>query len=379
MRGLADDGVGIVLVSSDLPELLALSDRVAVMHRGRVVGELAGAEATQEAVLDLALGTAEEGVTQGHQKPRKAPMRELALAAVLALLLVGVSLRAPSFATVQNFTDILVNNSHLLITAVGMTLVILTAGIDISVGSILACCATVAAASAAAGWPPLLVLVAAMVAGIVLGGINAGLITGARIPPIIATLATLTLFRHVLIHITGGRWINLPPGFREFGLSEPLGVPVSIWIAVAVVLVGAAVARWTPLGRAIYAVGSNADAAQHQGISVSGIRTRVYLIMGLLTGVAAFVYTAHYSAIQTNAGIGFEMVVITAVVVGGTNIFGGMGTVLGTVIGVLLLGVITGSLTHLHIEPTWERASQGILILAAVVIDTLHSRKGRET
>ena len=134
--------------------------------------------------------------------------------------------------------------------------------------------------------------------------------------------------------------------------------------------------RWTPLGRSLYAVGCNEDAAAHMGISVRRVQASVYLLMGLLVGLAAFVYAGHYSAIQTNAGGGFEMVVITAVVVGGTNIFGGSGTILGTVIGVLLLGLIAGSLTHLHIEPAWEKAFQGALILTAVVVDTLRTRKG---
>ena len=375
MAGLVREGVGIVLVSSDLPELLALSDRVLVMHRGKLVGSFTREKATQQAVLDLALGTEQAGVTHAGQRRHRAPIRELGLGAILILLTLVVSLRAPGFADAQNIVDILVNNSHLLIAAVGMTLVILTAGIDISVGSMLAVCATVAGACAEVGMSPVIVLGGALLAGAVLGGINAGLITGARVPPIIATLATLTLFRHVLIHFTGGRWINLPGGFREFGLSTPLGIPLPVWIAVATAAAGMVAARWTVLGRSAYAIGSNPQAAEHQGISVSGVRVRVYLLMGLLTGLAAFAYIARYSAIQTNAGLGFEMVVITAVVVGGTNIFGGSGTVLGTAIGVLLLGVIAGSLTHLHIEPTWERAFQGGLILMAVVIDTLQGRR----
>ena len=376
MHTLAETGVGIVLVSSDLPELLSLSDRVLVMHRGKIVGDLTREEATQERVLDLALGTAEEGAAAEHVVRHRAPMRELGLAALLLVLGLIVSWRAHSFATVENLTDILVNNAYLVIAGVGMTMVILTAGIDISVGSILAACATVAATTAAAGYSVPVVLVAALVAGLALGAINSGLITGARIPPIIATLATLTLYRHVLIHLTGGKWINLPAGFREFGLSTPLGIPVGVWVAVATGLGGWAMTRWTPLGRSLYAVGCNEDAAAHMGISVRRVQASVYLLMGLLVGLAAFVYAGHYSAIQTNAGGGFEMVVITAVVVGGTNIFGGSGTILGTVIGVLLLGLIAGSLTHLHIEPAWEKAFQGALILTAVVVDTLRTRKG---
>jgi rhamnose transport system ATP-binding protein len=378
MRQLASQGVGILLVSSDLPELLSLSDRVLVMHRGRLVGEKRGAEATQEAVLDLALGTSEEGAQEVQVKPRKAPMRELGLVALLLVLLVGISLAAPTFAQPQNLADILVNNSHLLIAAVGMTLVILTAGIDISIGSVFAVAATLAATCAATGLPPIVVLAVSLTTGLLLGAINAGLITAAGVPPIIATLATLTLFRHVLIHFTRGKWINIPSDFRELGLSTPLGVPLPVWIALVAALAVAVMARWTALGRSIYAVGSHPEAAGHVGISVRGVNAFVYLMMGLLTGLAAFVFAARWSAVQTNAGNGMEMVVITAVVVGGTSVLGGSGTIGGTVLGVLLLGVIAGSLTHLHIAPTWERAFQGVLILGAVVVDALRSRRGGE-
>lgn len=378
MRGLAAEGKGVVLVSSDLPELLSLSHRVLVMHRGRLEGELAGEQATQQAVLNLALGTSQAGVTQARQGRRRAAMRELGLAVLLAALLVLVTVFAPTFASVQNLTDILVNNSYLLVAGVGMTFVILTAGIDISIGSMLAVCATLAAMIAAAGAPVFAVLLAALAAGVTLGAVNSGLVALGRIPPIIATLATLTLYRHVLIHFTGGRWINLPEGFRSFGLSAPLGVPVPVWIAALTALLGGLAARHTVLGRSVYAAGSNPEAAEHLGVSVRRVQAAVYLLMGLLTGLAAFTYITRYSAVQTNAGQGLEMVVITAVVVGGTNVFGGSGTVLGTLIGALLLGVISGSLTHLHIEPSWEKAFQGVLILAAVVADTLHARRRGE-
>jgi len=377
MRDLASQGVGILLVSSDLPELLSLSQRVLVMHRGRIVGELAAGEAQQEKVLDLALGTREEGVEAAQVRRRRAPARELGLAALLAVMLVAISACAPRFAGRDNLVDILINNSYLLVAAAGMTMVILTAGIDISVGAILAVSATAAGFSAAAGWPVVGVLAVAVFTGLALGAINAGLITGFRIPPIIATLATLTLFRHILIHFTGGRWINLPPAFREFGLSSPLGVPIPIWFALLSAVGVAAFLRYTVAGRSIYAMGSNPDAARHLGINVARTERLVYMAVGALVGVAAFVFSGRWSAIQTNAGGGMEMVVITAVVVGGADVFGGSGTIVGTVLGVLLLGVISSSLTYLHIDPAWEKTFQGALILTAVVVDALR-RRGRE-
>lgn len=376
IRELAASGVGLMLVSSDMPELLSLSDRLLVLHRGRLVGTLESARATQEQVLDLALGTAAEGVAAAAPRTRRPPLRELGLAGLLALFVAVVAAVAPSFATLANLGDILTNNAYLAIAAVGMTMVILTAGIDISIGSLLAACATVAGLTAAAGWPVAAVLAATLLAGLALGALNAVLIVPVRIPPIIATLAVLTLLRHVLIVLTGGRWINLPLSFRQVGLSTPLGLALPVWVAAGTVLAGWVILRWTPLGRSIYATGDNPESAAHLGVPVRLVQATVYVLMGLLMGLAAFVYAGRWSAIQTNAGQGLEMVVITAVVVGGTNVFGGSGTLLGTVLGVLLLGVIAAALTPLHLEPTWERAFQGGLILLAVVVDTWRSQTG---
>lgn len=374
IRDLAARGVAILLVSSDLTELLTLSDRLLVLHRGRQVGTLRAAEATQEQVLDLALGTAEHGVEHAGAEARRPPLREAGLAALLTLFCLTVGLLAPSFATLANFADILTNSSYLLIAAVGMTMVMLTGGIDISIGSMLAVCATVAGTTAAAGWPVGLVALSTLAAGLALGLLNAGLIVPGRIPPIIATLATLTLLRHGLIHFTGGRWINLPVAFRTVGLSAPAGIPLPIWVAALTALAAWLFLAWTRTGRSVYAVGDNPEAAAHLGVPVSRIRATVYALMGLLMGLSAFAYASRWSAIQTNAGQGLEMVVITAVVVGGTNVFGGSGTILGTVLGVLLIACIGGALTPLHIEPVWEKAFQGALILVAVIVNTYHPR-----
>ena len=270
IRDLAARGVGIVLVSSDLPELLSLSGRLLVMHRGRLVGTLDAAQASQEQVLDLALGTAANGVGGELRAParRRPPVRELGLAGLLALFVAIVSLLAPGFATLTNLGDILTNNAYLLIAAVGMTMVLLTGGIDISIGSMLAVCATVAGAAAAAGWPVGAVLAATLLAGLALGALNALLIVPVRIPPIIATLAMLTLLRHVLIEITGGRWINLPLSFREVGLSAPLGVALPVWVAAGTALAGWVALRWTVLGRSLYAAGDNPESAANLGLSV---------------------------------------------------------------------------------------------------------------
>ncbi|NPV47304.1 MAG: ATP-binding cassette domain-containing protein [Armatimonadetes bacterium] len=381
IRDLAAHGVAILLVSSDLPELLTLSDRIVVLHRGRQVGEFSAAAATQEQVLDLALGTAERGVSHMAAGRHPRPLREAGLAALLALFCLTVGLLAPSFATFANLADILTNSSYFLIAAVGMTMVLLTAGIDISIGSMLAVCATVAGATAAAGWPVGLVALSTLAAGLALGVLNTALIVPGRIPPIIATLATLTLLRHGLIHITGGRWINLPVAFRNVGLSALLGIPLPIWVAALTALATWLFLVWTRTGRSVYAVGDNPEAAAHLGVPVSRVRATVYVLMGLLMGLSAFVYAGRWSAIQTNAGQGLEMVVITAVVVGGTNVFGGSGTILGTVLGVLLIACIGGALTPLHIEPVWEKAFQGALILVAVIVNTrqawARTRSGR--
>ncbi|HEU4742118.1 MAG TPA: ABC transporter permease [Meiothermus sp.] len=301
--------------------------------------------------------------------------------AVFLLALAGVLLAAaPSFFSLGNFKDILVNISYVAIAALGMMMVILTGQIDISVGATLSICSTLAATASKAGLPLGVVFLISIGAGAALGLVNGLLVTRFKIHSIIVTLGTLSVFRGTLIYFTKGAWIyQLPEDFRGVGLGTFLGLPNPIWAMAVVLLAGAWVLSATPWGRALYAVGSNPDAARLSGIRVPFVQASVFVACGALVGLATMFYATRFSTIQSNTGQGFEFLVITAVVVGGTNIFGGSGTVLGVALGALLVGVTGTALTFLKISAYWEQALQGLFILLAVAFDALRSRRRTRT
>jgi ribose transport system permease protein/rhamnose transport system permease protein len=298
-------------------------------------------------------------------------------AAIVALSLV-IGLVNPAFFDGENISDILVNSVFVAVAAVGMTLVIVSGGIDISVGSILGVCATVAGNLAVAGAPALLAFLAAILVGALLGSLNGALIAFARIPPIVATLGTLSILRGGLILATQGQWImNMPPEFfisqKQFNLGGWLPIPVVVMGVV--VALGCFYMRYTPGGRAIYALGGNPEAARLAGINPQRLTFRVYTLNGLLVGVAAVLYAARFTTIQANAGLGFELSVITATVVGGVSILGGSGSVIGALLGALLINVIGTGAVFLRVSPFWLQAVQGALVLLTVLIDVLRRRR----
>jgi ribose/xylose/arabinose/galactoside ABC-type transport system permease subunit len=301
--------------------------------------------------------------------------RELTILATLFLLTAVVSFVNPAFLDRQNIEDILVNSSYVAVAAVGMTLIILTANIDISFGSILAVCSIVAGLLAKSNVPIILVVAITVALGALLGGINGALTAKLKIPSIIATIGTMTILRGMILWLTKGYWVqDLPPDFRLLGTGRMFGIPIPVCAMFVVFGFFIIFLRYTQIGREIYAVGSNREAARLSGINVSRIVLLVFTLAGALIGLATMIYATRFTVIQSNAGIGFEFVVITAVVVGGTNIFGGRGTIVGTVLGVFLLGVTSTALTFLKVSPYWEQSVQGALILAAVVTDTMRHR-----
>jgi ribose/xylose/arabinose/galactoside ABC-type transport system permease subunit len=308
---------------------------------------------------------------------RKRLSMELSVAAVILGLCVVLALVAPAYFSRENLTDLFLANFPVLIIALGMTLVILTAEIDISVGSVFAICSVVAGAAAKLGLPlPVTALVACLV-GAALGAVNGGLVAYLRLPSIVVTLATMAALRDGLRWTTQGAWIeNLPPNFQWFGLSQSAYPWVAFGAAGLLVAMFAWGLRNLAAGRAVYATGSNSEAARLAGIRVKLVVFLVFVVTGALTGFAALLNSVRFSQIPGNAGIGLELKVIAAVVVGGVAITGGRGTILGTVLGVILLGAIGPALTFLGVSAYWERAIQGGIILAALVFDSLRTRSG---
>jgi rhamnose transport system permease protein len=301
--------------------------------------------------------------------------REISLAIAIAGLGGLLAVVAPGFFTPGNLRDLTMTNMPVLIVALGMTLVILTGQIDISVGSVFAICSVIAGVTAKTGAGILVSAAAACATGAVLGALNGALITKAKIPSIVVTLATMVALRDGLRWITQGAWVqDLPPDFQAFGHTQE--VSQAITVAIAAAMVGAMLwgLRNLAAGRAVYATGSNAEGARLAGIEPTRVVFCVFTLTGALTGAAALLNSARFNQIPSNAGIGMEMQVIAAVIVGGVSVNGGRGSVGGALLGVVLLGMIGPALTFLGISAYWERALQGAIILTAVAIDALRGR-----
>jgi rhamnose transport system permease protein len=304
--------------------------------------------------------------------------REISAAAAFAVLLLVVAIAAPGFFTGANLRDLALNNAPVLLIAIGATLVILTGEIDISVGSMFAVCSVAAGWFAREGVPIPLLLPLVIVVGAGMGAVNGMLVGWLRLPSIIVTLAMLVAWRDALRWTTQGAWIqDLPGNFQWFGLGQAAATWLIVGIAVVVLAAAGWMLRNLALGRAIYAVGSDAEAARLAGIEPTRIVFLVFVVMGALVGLAGLLNAVRFNAVPSNTGLGLELKAIAAVVVGGTAITGGRGRLIGTLIGVALLGTIGTALTFLGINPFWEKAIQGAIILAALVSDAALGRLER--
>jgi rhamnose transport system permease protein len=301
--------------------------------------------------------------------------QEISVGIAIAALGMLLAFAAPSYFSRENLSDLFLSNMPVLLVAVGMTLVILTGEIDVSVGSIFAICGVTAGVVSKTGVPVLVACLAACAIGAALGAMNGALVAYVRIPSIVVTLATMTALRDGLRWATQGAWIeNLPASFQWFGLTQGT-YPLAALVTAVVLVVGTGWGlRNLAAGRAIYATGSNAEAARVSGINTHRVVFLVFVATGALTGLAAVFNSVRFNQIPSNAGLGMELKVIAAVVVGGTAITGGRGSVAGTVLGVVLLGAIGPALIFLGTSAYWEQALQGVVILAAITIEAVRSR-----
>ena len=288
-------------------------------------------------------------------------------------MIVGVA--APEFFSPSNIRDLVINNAPLMLIAIGMTFVILTGQIDISVGSQFAVCSIVCGLLAKPGVPMLILIPLMLVIGGLLGTINGYLVGYLRLPSIVVTLAMLVILRDTLRWLTEGAWVQgLPDSFQWFGLSQRNGELLIVLVVLVIFAIAAFALANFSSGRNIYAVGSDAEAARLTGVDARRVTAMVFVLLGSLTGLAALLNAVRFNAIPGNAGIGFELKAIAAVVVGGAAISGGRGRLLGTLIGVALLGTIGTALTFLGINPFWEKAIQGAIILAALIAEVVLGR-----
>ncbi|MBW7893508.1 MAG: ABC transporter permease [Opitutaceae bacterium] len=300
--------------------------------------------------------------------------RELSVAGAWVILLVVLAVLAPGFFQLQPLLSLATREVPTLLVVCGMVPVILARQIDISVGSQFSVCSVIAGLGAAAQWPLAAVVVAALATGAALGLINAVFVAGLRLPSIVVTLATMVTLRQGLNLVRQGEFVNLPAGVQWFGLSQAAGQLTLVVGAGAVAAVLAWGLHGLAAGRFVYAVGSDAEAARLAGISPGWVTCNVFVVLGMLTGLAAVTNIVQSPQVQPLTGSGLELKVIAAVVVGGVAISGGRGRLVGAVLGLLLLACIPPALVHLRIEAYWEKALQGLIIILAVMADGWKTR-----
>ncbi len=305
----------------------------------------------------------------------KRHFRELSVAAALALMLLGLALFAPAFFQPQPLLSLLTRETPTLVIACGMALIIIAREIDISVGSQFAVCSVAAGLLAGKGVSLPLVFVSSVALGGLMGALNGWLVAGLRLPSIVVTLATMVTLRQGLNLARQGEFVNLPEGVQWFGLSQVAGQWTLVTAAFVLLAVFALGTKHLAAGRFVYAVGTDAEASRLAGIRPQLVTFSTFVLLGALTGLAALMNVAQSPQVQPASGTGLELKVIAAVVVGGVAISGGRGNLWGMFGGLLLLACINPALTHLHVQPYWERAIQGIIILLAVVADGLRSRR----
>lgn len=302
-----------------------------------------------------------------------ARLRELGILVALAAIVIVVGIQAPRFLSVSNFEQILLSVSLIAIVAVGQTSVVLTRNVDLSVGSVVGLVAFVTAdllKEHALGVPG--AILAGCALGLGLGALNGLIITVGRVPAIVATLGTLYAYRGLDFLIAGGKQvsaIDLPNSYLRIASSSVIGVPTLIVFAAVAAAIAAYLLRYSGTGRELYAIGSNPTAAELVGIPAQRLVFGAFVVSGLLAGVAGVLWGSRFGTINAFAAGGLELQVIAAVVVGGVNIFGGSGTVLGAVLGAALLGTIENALRILHLSQFWLQAIDGAVILLAVGTD----------
>ncbi|HEU0142538.1 MAG TPA: ABC transporter permease [Bryobacteraceae bacterium] len=294
----------------------------------------------------------------------------------LALLFIGLSIASPHFLTNTNLSSVIRQTAVINIMALGMTLIIVAGGIDLSVGAILAFGGLTGTMAMAAGQPIIAGVAIGIVAGMFWGCVNGLLTTRLRINPFIVTLGTLGIIRGITLIISNGLPVhNVPQAFSYLGEGLLLGVPFVLWILLACALAVHVTLEHTRLGRYAFAIGSNPDAAYYSGIPVAFHTTAVYAIGGMLTGLAGMIEASRLMTGQPTAGQGYELQAIAAVVIGGGSLRGGEGSVIGTLIGAFIMGLLSNGSDLLGISPYVQQAIIGAVIILAVSVDELRKRK----
>ncbi len=309
--------------------------------------------------------------------------REAILLAAIVALLALIASRFPAYVEPGNLVNVFNDTSPLIILAMGQMCVILTRCIDLSVAANVALTGMVVATlnTVLPGLPVLAILVIALVLGACLGAVNGLLVWKLQIPAIVVTLGTMTIFRGIVFLISDGKWINaheMSAPFKAFPRMDLAGLPMLSWIAIVVVICFAVMINRTPLGRAFFAVGGNPNAAVYTGIDVGRTQFLAFTICGMMAGLTGYLWVSRFAVAYVDIAGGFELEVVAACVIGGISIAGGVGSVAGTLLGALFLGVIKNALPVINISPFWQLAISGSAIIVAVAFNAQQGRtRGR--
>ncbi|WP_419874213.1 ABC transporter permease [Candidatus Pristimantibacillus sp. PTI5] len=301
---------------------------------------------------------------------------QLGMVIILLLLTAGMAVFAPHFLEMSNMLNIFKQVSITAILAAGMTLVILTGGIDLSVGSTVALSGVISVMITNAGVNPIISMLAGAAIGLAAGAINGYLTAVPKLPSFIVTLGSMTYLRGLALVISGGYPLVLTnETFKFIGAGKILGIPTPIYIMTLVYIIMFFVLKYTMFGRHVYAVGGNEEAARLTGIKVERTLIKVYSISGLLAGIAGVVLAGRLFSGQPTAGNMAELDAIAAVILGGTSFVGGFGRIQGTIIGVLIIAVLNNGLTLLNVDSYWQKVIMGCVIVAAVLLDRIRNRR----
>lgn len=306
--------------------------------------------------------------------------RELGMLLSIILVSLFVQLRNPNFLTLENINDMLTNTAILSILAVGMMLVIVTRGIDLSIGATLALSGMISAMTVSdyQNLHPVLAILLGTGVGVICGGVVGLLVSKFSVLPIIASLGMMNIYRGLTYIVSDGKWVSsyqMPQSFKAIATGSILGINTLVFIAIIIYAVFYYFVNYTRTGRQIYAIGSNPESARITGINNEKILFLVYIVMGALSGLAGVLWVSKFASAQGDTAMGYEMSVIAACVLGGVSMSGGSGKISGVIMGSVLLGIINNSLPLIKVSPFWQQAIQGFIILFAVLINTLVKRR----
>lgn len=322
---------------------------------------------------------AEKALGKTFKGASVAKFREFGMIGFIVLLSVLVQFRNPSFLTLENLNDMITNTAILSILTVGMMLVIITRGIDLSIGATLALSGMISALTVGAytNLNPILAILLGTFIGVFCGAVLGLLISKAGVLPIIASLGMMNVFRGLTFIVSKGKWVSahqMPTSFKGIATGNILGINTLIFIAIIIYIVFYYFLNHTRTGRQIYAVGSNPESAKISGINNEKVLWMVYSIMGALSGLAGVLWVSKFASAQGDTAVGYELNVIAACVLGGVNIAGGSGKISGIILGSLLLGILNNALPLINVSPFWQQAIQGFIILVAVIVNALVKR-----